>query len=69
MIKPNIGSYLQENDSKVNSEIKEADNLESKSLSEASKIDFKAPSPNQQYKTASNQDKGLNEPNFRRRTD
>ena len=29
------GTYLGENDSKVNSEIKEADNLESKSLSEA----------------------------------
>ncbi len=46
--KPNIGSSLQENDNKINLQVQEPRDEISKSLSEASKIDFKPLSDSQQ---------------------
>ena len=40
-------TFLQENDPQINLQVQEPRDEISKSLSEASKIDFKAPSPNQ----------------------
>ena len=63
--------YLPENDPKrsaVRSEIRDSTSrrkdIESKTLSEASKIDFKDSKPSQPYNISSNQQKGLNGSNF-----
>ena len=63
-LKLNIGSYLHENHSKVNLEVKEPRNEISKTISEA-KISTVTPlSHSQQENISSNQEKGLQEPNF-----
>ncbi len=71
-LKSNIDSSLQENDPKrssaVLSEIRNpayhTKDIQSKSLSDDSKIDFKDSKPSQQYNIYSNQQKGLNGSNF-----
>ncbi len=71
-LKPNISSYLQENDTKIHSNLQkelslteqQAEETKSKSLSDASKSDFKALSDSQQYNLSSNQSKAQNQPNF-----
>jgi len=63
------GPYFIQNDSKRStgsSEIRDSTSrgkdIESKNLSETSKIDFKTPSQTQKYNIPSNQEKGLQEP-------
>ena len=72
-LKPNISSYLQENDTKIHSNLQkelslteqQAEETKSKSLSDASKSDFKALSDSQQYNNlSSDQSKAQNQPNF-----
>jgi hypothetical protein len=63
---------LQENDTKIHSNLQkelslteqQAEETKSKNLSDTSKSDFKALSDSQQYNISSNQEKGLNQPNF-----
>jgi len=55
------GPYELSNHGKGNLEIKEPENLDSKSLSEDSKIPLKALSTSQQHNIPSNEDKGLSE--------
>ena len=71
-LKPNISSYLQENDTKIHLNLQkelslteqQAEETKSKSLSDASKSDFKALSDSQQYNLSSDQSKAQNQPNF-----
>jgi hypothetical protein len=63
-LKSKKGAYLGENDSKVDSEVREIDKLDSNMLSEASKSTLKPLSHSQQYNILSNQKKGLNGSNF-----
>ena len=66
-LKPNMGSYLQENDTKINSNLHQSEESRqqiSKSFSEASKIDFNTSSNAQQYNIASAQSKAQNQSNF-----
>ena len=71
-LKPNISSYLQEDDTKIHSNLQkelslteqQAEETKSKSLSDASKSDFKALSDSQQYNLSSDQSKAQNQPNF-----
>ena len=59
---------MQENDTQINSNLQQAEETKSKSFSEASKIDFKPLSDNQQYNIPttqrSNEEKGLRGSNF-----
>lgn len=63
---------MQENDTKIHSNLQkelslteqQAEETKSKSLSDASKSDFKALSDSPQYNIPLNQEKGLHEPNF-----
>ena len=55
---------MAQNDERIHSGIKEADNLDSNILSENSKIDQKHPFPSQQYNIPSNQNKAQNDHNF-----
>jgi len=63
-LKPNIGSYLHENHSKVNLEVKEPRNEISKTVSEVKISPVTPLSHSQQRNISSNQEKGLQEPNF-----
>ena len=71
-LKPNISSYLQENDTKIHLNLQkelslteqQAEETKSKSLSDASKSDFKVLSDSQQYNLSSDQSKAQNQPNF-----
>jgi hypothetical protein len=48
-LKSNMGSYFQENDTQINSNLQQAEETKSNILSEAPKIDFKPLSDSQQY--------------------
>jgi hypothetical protein len=66
-LKPNIGSYLQENDTQINSNLQQGEeprNEISESVSEASKMTSDESFQSQQYNISSNQEKGQNQPNF-----
>ena len=62
-----MGSYLLENDTQINSQVQDPGNPILTSVSEDSKIDFKALSDSQQYNLSnlsSDQSKPQNQPNF-----
>jgi hypothetical protein len=58
------GPYLPENNSEVRDSTSRGKDMESKSFSEDSKIDFKTLSHSQQYNISSNEEKGRNRQNF-----
>ena len=55
---------MREKQSQIKNPTYKTKDIESNILSEASKIDFKTSSQSQQYNLYSNQEKGLQEPNF-----
>ena len=63
-LKPNMGSYLQENDERVNFEVREVQNVDSDLLSEVSKSPLKTAERSEKYNIPSNQKKAQNEHNF-----
>lgn len=61
-----MGSYLQENDERVNFEVREVQKVDSDMLSEAAKSPLKTDERSEEYNIPSNQKKAQNEQNFRR---
>jgi hypothetical protein len=61
-----MGSYLQENDERVNFEVREVQKVDSDMLSEAAKSPLKTAERSEEYNIPSNQKKAQNEQNFRR---
>jgi hypothetical protein len=58
------GPYLTQNENEIRNPAYQTKDLESKSFSEDSKIDFKTLSHSQQYNISSNEEKGRNRQNF-----
>jgi len=63
-LKPNMGSYFQENDTKINPNLQQVEEPISKGVSEGSKSPLEPLLGSQQYNIPSNEDKGLNQTNF-----
>ena len=63
-LKENQGSYLPQNDSQANFEVQDIPTMESKSVSEASKIDFTPLSKSEGYNISSNPTTAQNEEGF-----
>lgn len=63
-LKPNMGSYLQENDTKINQQVQEPGDDISKSVSEASKSPVTTSKRSEEYNIPLNQKKGLSGANF-----
>jgi hypothetical protein len=63
-LKSEKAPYLTENGSEVRDSTSRGKDMESKSFSEAPRSPFQPLSGSQQYNISSNQDKGLNQPNF-----